>query len=172
MAGGAEYSPDIRPADSGYSSCMAFARAAGVASVSRLFGQRPAATLALIQAAWPLAVGRELARRTEVLAVEGRGLRVRVPDARWRKVLHRMQPQILGQLRLIAGDLAPMRLGFTEGAVAGPVEPEDTRATGALRVPPEVPPAVAEQAASIADTEIRALFLRSAALYLERRKHA
>jgi hypothetical protein len=151
---------------------MAFARAAGAASVSRLFGQRPAATLALMQAAWPLAVGRELARRTEVLAVEGRALRVRVPDARWRKVLHRMQPQILGQLRLIAGDLAPMRLGFTEGPVAAAVEPEENRAIDAPRVTPAAPPDLAEQAASIADPEIRALFLRSAALYLKRRNHA
>jgi hypothetical protein len=83
-----------------------------------------------------------------------------------------MQPQILGQLRLIAGDLAPMRLGFTEGPVAGAMEPEDTRATDTPRVAPEIPPALAVQAASIADPEIRALFLRSAALYLERRKHA
>ena len=151
---------------------MAFARAAGAASLSRLFGQRPVATLALMQAAWPLAVGRELARRTEVLALEGRALRLRVPDARWRKVLHRMQPQILGQLKVIAGDLAPIRLGFTEGPVAGAVEPEDTRSTEAPRVTPATSPALAEQAASIADPEIRALFLRSAALYLERWKHA
>src|SRR4029453_5794720 len=77
--------------------------------------RRPPRTLRLLEAAWPLAVGPELARRTEVLGIEGGTLRVRVPDAGWRKVLHRMQPQILGHLREIAGDLAPKRMGFVDG---------------------------------------------------------
>ncbi|PYQ22807.1 MAG: hypothetical protein DMF81_10980, partial [Acidobacteria bacterium] len=80
---------------------MAFNRAStGLAS--RIF-RLPAARLALLKSAWPLAVGPELARRTEVLAVEGRTLRVRVPDTGWRKVLHRMQPQIVARLRGVAG---------------------------------------------------------------------
>ena len=49
--------------------------------------------------------------------MEGGTLRVRVPDASWRKVLHRMQPQILGRLRELAGDLAPRRMGFVEGGI-------------------------------------------------------
>jgi hypothetical protein len=92
-------------------------RISGRSLAARLFGASPARTLALIEAAWPLAVGPELARRTEVLGIEGGTLRVRVPDARWRKVLHRMQPDILGHLRQIAGDLAPRRMGFVEGGV-------------------------------------------------------
>jgi hypothetical protein len=96
-------------------------RISGRSLAARLFGASPARTLALIEAAWPLAVGPELARRTEVLGIEGGTLRVRVPDARWRKVLHRMQPQILGHLREIAGDLAPRRMGFVDGGFhAGP----------------------------------------------------
>src|SRR5258706_12063689 len=93
-------------------------RISGRSLAARLFGASPARTLALIEAAWPLAVGPELARRTEVLGIEGGTLRVRVPDAGWRKVLHRMQPQILGHLREIAGDLAPKRMGFVEGGLA------------------------------------------------------
>jgi hypothetical protein len=54
-----------------------------------------------------------------VLGIEGGTLRVRVPDAGWRKVLHRMQPQILGHLREIAGDLAPRRMGFVDGGFQG-----------------------------------------------------
>ena len=92
-------------------------RISGRSLAARLFGASPARTLALIEAAWPLAVGPELARRTEVLGIEGGTLRVRVPDAGWRKVLHRMQPQILGHLREIAGDLAPRRMGFVEGGL-------------------------------------------------------
>src|SRR4029077_6089090 len=92
-------------------------RISGRSLAARLFGASPARTLALLEAAWPLAVGPELAWRTEVLGIEGGTLRVRVPDARWRKVLHRMQPQILGHLREIAGDLAPKRMGFVEGGI-------------------------------------------------------
>jgi hypothetical protein len=92
-------------------------RISGRSLAARLFGASPARTLALLEAAWPLAVGPELARRTEVLGIEGTTLRVRVPDAGWRKVLHRMQPQILGHLREIAGDLAPKRMGFVEGGI-------------------------------------------------------
>ena len=93
-------------------------RISGRSLAARLFGASPARTLALLEAAWPLAVGPELAWRTEVLGIEGGTLRVRVPDARWRKVLHRMQPQILGHLREIAGDLAPKRMGFVEGGLS------------------------------------------------------
>jgi hypothetical protein len=93
-------------------------RISGRSLAARLFGASPARTLALLEAAWPLAVGPELARRTEVLGIEGGTLRVRVPDAGWRKVLHRMQPQILAHLREIAGDLAPKRMGFVDGGVS------------------------------------------------------
>ena len=94
-------------------------RISGRSLAARLFGASPARTLALLEAAWPLAVGPELARRTEVLGIEGGTLRVRVPDAGWRKVLHRMQPQILAHLREIAGDLAPKRMGFVDGGFQG-----------------------------------------------------
>jgi predicted nucleic acid-binding Zn ribbon protein len=102
-------------------------RISGRSLAARLFGASPARTLALLEAAWPLAVGPELARRTEVLGIEGGTLRVRVPDARWRKVLHRMQPQILGRLREMAGDLAPRRMGFVEGGLTD--QPQSAAAT-------------------------------------------
>ena len=109
-------------------------RISGRSLAARLFGASPARTLALIEAAWPLAVGPELARRTEVLGIEGGTLRVRVPDAGWRKVLHRMQPQILGHLREIAGDLAPRRMGFVEGGLTDqPQSDAAPRSGGAAR---------------------------------------
>ena len=144
-------------------------RISGRSLAARLFGASPARTLALIEAAWPLAVGPELARRTEVLGIEGGTLRIRVPDAGWRKVLHRMQPQILGHLREIAGELAPKRMGFVDGGVNAP---EVT--TGAPRIPD--PPATGASpeinalAATIDDTEIRNRFVETMARYLERSK--
>src|SRR5262249_3379687 len=114
--------------------------------------------------------GPDLARRTELLAIERDTLRLRVPDVRWRKVLHRMQHEILGRLRDVAGDLAPRRLGFTEGPAAAPepAEPAAPDAVTPAATPPEAPAAVAQAAIAIDDPELRARFLQSAARYLSR----
>lgn len=148
---------------------MGLSRAGDSTLASRLFGRGTPGALALLRAAWPRAVGAELARRTEVLAVEGATLRIRVPDARWRKVLHRMQPEILGRLRGLTGLLAPRRLGFNEGPVLpGPEAPHAAEPQTAA----ELPESLVGPARAIADPEIRAGFERSAALYLSRRRHA
>jgi hypothetical protein len=172
-------------------------RISGRSLAARLFGASPARTLALIEAAWPLAVGPELARRTEVLGIEGGTLRVRVPDAGWRKVLHRMQPQILGHLREIAGDLAPRRMGFVDGGFQGGPAMGTTAATAnpdqaqsdaaprsggaarggfqggsSLRSESGVnsPPEMKDVGGSIADPEIRQRFVETMTRYLERSK--
>jgi hypothetical protein len=141
---------------------------------ARLFTRGSPPALALLKAAWPAAVGPELARRTEVLALEHDTLRVRIPDARWRKVLHRMQPEILAHLRRVAGDLVPRRLGFNEGQPCGPEPgPEAPDRMRSPELPPSPEPAaalpegVAAAARRIDDAEIRALFERSAARYLD-----
>jgi len=158
----------------------------------RLFG--PDQALVLLRAAWPAAVGADVARRTEVIALERGTLRIRVPDAGWRKVLHRMRGPILSRLGAVAGDLAPRNLGFLEasmttalalptlpplpdglatssdptptrpashGAPANPAAPEPVPA-------PLPPPSVTEAAQAIADPDVRARFLASAGLYLDR----
>ena len=137
-----------------------------------LFGARGERTLVLLQAAWPGAVGEELARRTEVVALEAGTLRVRVPDAGWRKVLHRMRSDILARLYEVAGEFAPRRLGFME-APLGSVRAQAPRLdpphpNPALRVAPVAPPSLRIAAEVIADPELRARFLESAALYLDR----
>jgi hypothetical protein len=144
---------------------MAFDRA-GNGLAARLFEAEPA-RLALIKSAWPFAVGPELARRTEVLALEGRTLRVRVPDAGWRKALHRMQPQIVARLRTIAGPLGPSRLGFSEGQVAAPVEKRPAASAESGR-PAPLGPEVTSAAERIADAELRREFLAAATRYLSR----
>jgi len=134
----------------------------------RLFGTVPFRTLALVRAAWPRAVGPDLARRTEVVALESATLRVRVPDARWRKELHRMQPQILARLREIVGDLAPRRLGFMEGPIAPAPSHEAGRTVTSTT--PAAPPEVVAGASVLDDAELRRRFLEVAARYLERSK--
>jgi hypothetical protein len=143
---------------------MRFERAGEGDLAARLFGRDRAHVTELLRAAWAPAVGADLARRTEVVGVEGQTLRVRVPDARWRTVLHRMQPQILARLRDVAGTLAPHRLGFVEGTLASPPSPRP-------EAPPadaDCPPGVAAEAARIEDAELRERFLAAAARYLSR----
>ena len=133
---------------------------------ARLFAS-PEAALALARAAWPRVVGDDLAHRTEVLSLHKGTLHVRVPDARWRKALHRMRGEILSRLRDIAGPAAPRGLGFTERS--GP-PPEETRQP--TRQPPglaPLDPAVLEAAERIEDPALRARFLECAARYLARR---
>jgi hypothetical protein len=145
---------------------MALHKAVTGGLAAQIFGSGPVPKLALVRAAWARVVGAGLAHRTEVLAIEGNTLRLRVPDARWRKVLHRMQGDLLRRLRELIGNLAPRRLGFTEGPVM-PAPPEHP-ALPAPREAVPAPQAVIDAAAAIADVELRARFLESAARYLSR----
>jgi hypothetical protein len=138
-------------------------------AAARLF-DTPERALLLVRAAWPGAVGAEIARRTEIVALSGGTLVVRVPDGRWRRTLHRMQRMIVGRLREVAGDRAPARLGFSEGLV--PIAGEPAPPPGPI-TPVEAPPLPREVAASaraIQDAEIRDAFERTAGLYLAREK--
>jgi hypothetical protein len=154
---------------------MRFARSARLApaaplpQVRRLFERDPARRLQLVSAAWTLAVGPELRRRTRPETFERGVLRVRVPDGQWRKVLHRMQPQVIARLHDVLGDMAPRRLSFVEGPVA---EATPTPPAPPAPVPPArravLPEPVRAAAAAIADDEIRRRFEQTAARYLAR----
>jgi hypothetical protein len=145
---------------------MSLARPAAVDLAVRLFGGSPERTLALLRAAWPLAVGPELARRTEVVAIEGTTLRVKVADATWRKALLKIRGPLHGRLRRVAGDLAPARLAFCEGPVN---HPPPSRTAAPVDRPADPPSAeLTAAAASIDDAEVRARFLDSATRYLTR----
>jgi hypothetical protein len=138
--------------------------------VQQLFGATPERRLALLRAAWPGAVGPELARRTEVITLDGDALRIRVPDATWRKGLMRMRRDILARLHGVAGSLAPRQLGFVEGGGSGPHGPAEAEApfpTAPAALPS--PPLLAE-AERIIEPELRASFLETAARYLDRFK--
>jgi len=136
-----------------------------------LFGARGERTLVLLQAAWPWAVGDELARRTEVVALDAGTLRVRVPDAGWRKVLHRMRGDILKRLYDVAGEFAPRRMGFMEGPLASTStsgRPEALPPATPLPVPATASPSLRKAAEAIDDPDLRQRFLETAALYLGR----
>ena len=132
---------------------------------ARLFGAKPEHTLALLRAAWPTAVGEELARRRQVVALDRGVLRVMVPDIRWQRSLLRVRGDILARLRTVAGRASPRTLGFVTGAVPEAVAKAEPRPA----VEPAEPPAAVRQAAeSIPDPEIRARFLEAAGRYLSR----
>lgn len=145
---------------------MGLRRAGTREAAARLFDTQERALL-LLRAAWPGAVGAEIARRSEVVGLAGGTLVVRVPDGRWRRTLHRMQRVILRRLSEVAGDRAPARLGFSEGLVpeGGPAPPP----IAPVEVTP-LPAVIAEGARAIADLEIREAFERTAALYLGRER--
>ena len=143
---------------------MALKPAASQDVASRLFAPGSRAAAALVVAAWSRAVGADLGGRTEVVGLEDGTLRIRVPDARWRGVLHRMRHDILARLRETAGPAAPVRLGFVEG----PVAPPKTRANLVLPAARPAPASVAAAAEAIEDEALRERFLESAGRYLAR----
>ena len=145
---------------------MSLVRPAAVDLAVRLFGGSPERTLALLRAAWPLAVGPELARRTEVVAIEGTTLRIKVADATWRKALLKIRGPLHGRLRRVAGDLAPARLAFCEGPVSSPPQPPTVAPIDRPADPPSAQLAAAAQ--GIDDAVVRAQFLESATRYLAR----
>ena len=107
---------------------------------AQLFGSSPERTLLLMRAAWPVAVGPELARRTEVVALDREVLRVRVPDATWQRGLARMRGDIMRRLREIAGAAAPRSLGFVLGPVSASQARETPPRLGRRRPRPALPP--------------------------------
>ena len=131
-----------------------------------LFGGEPARRLILLKAAWPAAVGHELARRSEAVALDGEVLRIRVPDGIWRRNLWAMRSDLLSRLRQVAGRAAPRGLGFVEGPVTG--QPEPRTPPPAPRAPAPLPPGVAAAAAAIPDDEIRRRFEIAAGHYFGR----
>jgi hypothetical protein len=144
-------------------------RAVARHSASALFGGSKERTLALLRAAWPKAVGPDLARRTEVLALEGEALRLRVPDASWRRHLLQMRRPILDRLREVAGPLTPYRLSFTEGGLAPLVK---SLSSPPAAGPTPASPSLVAEAQVIGDPELRARFLEAAARYLGHRKES
>lgn len=130
-----------------------------------IFQATPARRLTLLKAAWPAAVGRELARRSEVVALDGDLARIRVSDAVWRRSLWRMRQDLIARLRRIAGRAAPHALSFVEGPVAARVEP---LVPARVVEPVPLPPLVAKAAALIPDDDTRRRFREAVGRYLSR----
>lgn len=66
----------------------------------------------LTAAAWPAAVGKQVAARTRVLRVEERRLVVAVEDVLYQRNLQSLTRQILANLRDLVGSAAPESIEF------------------------------------------------------------
>ena len=122
--------------------------------------------MAELVAAWPAAVGDQIARNAwpARLARDGT-LHVTTADAAWAYELTQLAPRLLAQL----GVLAPKGLKFVPGPLP---EPAREDAGGQAVAPPDPGPQERRQAeqlaASIADEEMRELVARAAAASLAR----
>jgi hypothetical protein len=69
----------------------------------------------VFRAAWPLAVGKAIARHTSRLKLVRGTLVVEVEDAIWQRQLHTLSSQILNRLRKVTGNAVVTDLEFRIG---------------------------------------------------------
>ncbi len=127
----------------------------------------------LVAKYWTDVVGFELARRAEPEALSQGVLTVRVTDATWGKMIHRLQDRIAPELNRAIGMKLVHRINFTKRSrLERPPPVEEKKMSD---VEPEAPPGIVEASKAIADPELRTLVVRSAARYSrareERRRH-
>ncbi|MCU0242813.1 MAG: DUF721 domain-containing protein [Vicinamibacteria bacterium] len=140
--------------------------------VERLFSD-DAQRLFFIKAIWPRAMGEALAQRAEVIALRQGVLSLRVLDAAWIPVLmQEYRIKMLMRLREYMGSLAPRDIACVPHSSPGRIsKPAPQNLTPPLPLPSPTP-AILMSAESIADPELRAAYLHTAALYLDRQKKA
>jgi predicted nucleic acid-binding Zn ribbon protein len=134
-------------------------------------GSASALVLAEVTAAWPRAVGAEVARQAWPLRLGRDGtLHVATASSTWAFELDRLSAEIAVRLGSMLGEAAPQKLRFRVGPIpeAGPsreapAQPEPGQATS-----PEAVSAAASAAAEIDDPELRELAARAARASLAR----
>ncbi len=105
----------------------------------------------LVRAAWPLAVGKLIARHTRAAGLQGGRLLVDVEDESWRRQLVPLEGQILKNLDEILGSKPVTSLEFR----VRPPRRAPARATANT--------AAADEAEGIADPVLRGLYRRQRA---------
>jgi hypothetical protein len=129
--------------------------------------------LTRLTAAWPSAVGPEIARQAWPLRVGRDGtLHVATASATWANELTLLASEILERLRDQLGPEAPPALRCAVGPIPEAPAPEPEVAPppqSAADVPPDVASTAASVASAIADPELRELVARAARASLVRR---
>ena len=124
-----------------------------------------------IVAAWPAAVGPQVARNSWPARTARDGtLHVNTSSSVWAFELGQLAPRILERLRERLGEHAPAALRFAQGHLPEPVPEEDPGVRRAAVSPaPEASVEAAALAAEIVDPELRERVERAAALGLSKR---
>jgi hypothetical protein len=130
----------------------------------------------LVREAWEHLVGRQVAARTQAFRLYRDILTVHVPDKVWKRQLFRLERQLLARINHFLGRNVVASIDFrVDEKLISPVAPQaEPERQGNLFVPfatprkgpghastVQVDPDVARAAESIADPELRELFLRT-----------
>jgi hypothetical protein len=123
-----------------------------------------------IVAAWPAAVGEDVARNAWPARISRDGvLHVNTSSSAWAFELTQLAPVVLRQLGSAVGDAAPKALRFAPGHLP---EPATAAAVPSRPVPPkpsrQTLAEASELASGIADESLRERVAKAAALSLER----
>lgn len=140
-------------------------------SLSRELGRfGGAGAMPAIVAAWPAAVGAEVARNAWPARVARDGvLHVHTSSSAWAFELSQLAATVLEQLGEALGEDAPSGLRFAPGHLPEPLQAPDQRPPRPVREPsPEAVLRAQELASGIGDEELREQVARAAALSLER----
>lgn len=131
----------------------------------------PAAGMAKLVEAWPVAVGPTIARNAWPARIARDGtLHVATSSSAWAFELGQLQEEIVRRLRAATGAAAPSKLRFAVGKLPEQGSRED-HAPDATVLPDPTPEALAratELAAGIEDEELRNLVAKAAAQSLSR----
>ena len=129
-----------------------------------------AGTMPAIVAAWPAAVGADVARNSWPARVARDGvLHVHTSSSAWAFELTQLAAVVLEQLGDALGEDVPRGLRFAPGHLPEPPEPFDEQPAPPVCEPSQETVLEAQQLASgISDEELRGRVARAAALSLER----
>lgn len=109
----------------------------------------------VFRAAWPLAVGKAIARHTSRLKLVRGTLVVEVEDAIWQRQLHTLSSQILGRLRKVTGNAVVTDLEFRIGIPRRAVQRAESTELFSAKNTPE---ANADEAETILDPVLKKVY--------------
>jgi hypothetical protein len=134
----------------------------------RLSNGQPEVLSAACCAAWALSVGEATLRASRAVALTDRTLTVAVQDARWKRQLEVLAPQILFRLNGLLRQPLVTRIHIIVDRKFMVAETRRPAALPAVTLPEELPEELVDGASVIHDAALRAQFLRLAAACLAR----
>ena len=122
-------------------------------------------SLELVGLKWPVAVGTELATRSEAASLDDGVLTVRVTDAAWGRMIMKLQAEIRSRLNAAMGFRAVKWIRFVKDGKPLSI-PAPAPAKAVPPEPAEPSESIRKAAESLEDSELKELMLRTATRYL------